>query len=678
MKRFLAAFLLALLISLPTWAQHPEDAAFLAARDAYARADRVQLARAAERLHTHPLVPWAQYFQLSLQLRDTRASSDAGVAAFVERHPHTWLGEKMRSEWLTWLVEQQDWAGARAQFSQLRRPDAQAVCRDLDARLNLGETAALAEARSLLVAAQPLAASCFAPLGRLAASGAVTHADIWERLRRQWATGRFQEARTVAGWLPADAAPAAKAVDTVVKQPAQHLARLPGNFADQRGSRELAGLAVLRMARADVRIAALRWQEIEARFPATERSFVWGRLALTAAMRHLPEAGTWFDTAEKLGAEATRRAAPGVASPLEGRSPQSGDRGVGLLFDDEQHAWRARAALRVGDWPTVARSIAGFPAALAAQLEWTYWRARALAALGQHEEAHGLYRQIAGQPNFYGILAAEALGRPLTIPPRTLPPTAEERLAAAAHPALVRGLALIRADLRADGVREWNWALNGMSDRELLAAADFAQRNEIIDRAIGAADRTRVEHDFMQRYPTPFLAQVAPHARAADLDLAWVYGLMRQESRFVTYATSSAGARGLMQLMPATAKWVAGKTGMADFRPDRVNELDINLALGTRYLRMVQDGLDGHALLASAAYNAGPGRARRWRAETPLEGAIYAATIPFTETRDYVKKVMANAMLYAAVMDLPTPTLTQRLGTIRPRGFGDTTAESLP
>jgi soluble lytic murein transglycosylase len=651
MKRFLA---IALLISLPAWAEpaHPEDAAFLAARDAYAKGDRAKLSRAAAGLSTHPLAPWAHYFQLSLQLKD-KDGADVGVAAFVERHNGTWLAEKLRNEWLKWLVDQQDWARVREQYARLQRPDADAVCRNLDARLNLGEADSLAEARALLVSPQPLAGSCLPPLGRLAANGEVSSANVWERLRRQWALGKLKDARVVAGWLPADEAPAWKAVDTIVEHPAQHLARLPERFADSRRGRELAGLAVQRMARADARVAAARWQDIESRIPADERGFVWGRLALAAAMTHQPEATDWFTKAEKLG----------------------------VTLDEEQHAWRIRAALRGGDWLAVTRAIAMLPETMAAQPEWVYWRARAIAALGKPEDAQGVFQQIAGQANFYGILAAEALGKPFVLPPRALPPSAEERLAAETHPALVRGLALIRADLRLDGLREWNWALTGMNDRQLLAAADFAQRNDVIDRAINTADRTQAEHDFVQRYPTPYIAQVEPRARNVDLDPAWVYGLMRQESRFIMDAKSSAGAKGLMQLMPATAKWVAKKIGMDHYHPGKVTDMDINVTLGTNYMRMVLDGLDNQPVLASAAYNAGPGRARKWRAETPLEGAIYAETIPFSETRDYVKKVMANAMHYAAVMGTtttPAPTLTARLGTIRPRGFGDTTAENLP
>lgn len=649
MKRFLA---LALLIALPAWAQpaHPDDAAFLAARDAFARNDRVKLARVAEELKTHPLLPWAEYFQLNLQLRDARDSNDNGVAEFVERHANTWLAEKLRADWLKWLVDREDWSRAREQFTKLQRPDADATCRGLDARQRREEPGVAAEARNLLAAPAPLPGTCFAPIGRLAAIGDLPHELLWQRLLRQASAGKLKEANAIANWLPAGVNPGWKAIDSVLDHPAKHLAKLPDHFADSPRSRGLAALAVLRMARADVRVAAARWQDIAARYPAAESGFVWGRLALAAAMNHQAEAGGWFDTAEKLDAR----------------------------FDEEQHAWRIRAALRASDWLAVMRAIALLPETMAAQPEWAYWRARAVTALGKPEDAEGIFRQIAGQPGFYGILASEALGKPLSLPPRALAPTAEERQAAEANPQLVRGLALIRADLRLDGLREWNWALTGMNDRQLLAAADFAQRSEVIDRAINTADRTQAEHDYTQRYPTPFLAQVAPRARNVDLDPAWVYGLMRQESRFIMDAKSSAGAKGLMQLMPATAKWVAKKIGMTHYHPGKVTDMDTNVTLGTNYMRMVMDSLDNHPVLASAAYNAGPGRARKWRAETPLEGAIYAETIPFNETRDYVKKVMANAMHYAAVMGIPSATLTARLGTIRPRGFGDTTAENLP
>jgi soluble lytic murein transglycosylase len=215
-------------------------------------------------------------------------------------------------------------------------------------------------------------------------------------------------------------------------------------------------------------------------------------------------------------------------------------------------------------------------------------------------------------------------------------------------------------------VREWNWALRGMNDRQLLAAADLARRHEIWDRAIHSAERTKDEHDYSLRFLAPFGEQVRPAARSQALDDAWVYGLMRQESRFVTGARSSAGASGLMQLMPATAKWVAKKIGLRDYRHSQVNDTETNLLLGTSYMRLVMENLGNHPVLASAAYNAGPGRAKRWRSDRPLEGAIYAETIPFSETRDYVKKVMSNAVYYSTLFNGQPDSLKARLGIVTP------------
>ena len=140
-------------------------------------------------------------------------------------------------------------------------------------------------------------------------------------------------------------------------------------------------------------------------------------------------------------------------------------------------------------------------------------------------------------------------------------------------------------------------------------------------------------------------------AKAADLGLdpAYVYGLIRQESRFITDARSHVGASGLMQVMPATARWTAKKIGLP-FTPGMINDRDINLRIGTGYLKLVLDDFDGSQLLAAAAYNAGPSRPRRWREGPVVEPAIWAENIPFCETRDYVKKVLSNATVYAALL----------------------------
>jgi soluble lytic murein transglycosylase len=206
----------------------------------------------------------------------------------------------------------------------------------------------------------------------------------------------------------------------------------------------------------------------------------------------------------------------------------------------------------------------------------------------------------------------------------------------------------------------------------LLAAAEGARRQGWHDRAIFAADRTRQLHNYGLRYLTPYREIVEKNARTEKLDPAWVYGLMRQESRFISEAKSGVGARGLMQLMPATAKWVGKKLGWKKFD---VNDVSDNVALGSRYLNEIWRQLSSSQVLASAGYNAGPGRARAWQADRPLEAAIYIENIPFAETRDYVKKVMANAMHYAPAFGSEAGSLKARIGTIPAKG---TSVNNLP
>ena len=283
---------------------------------------------------------------------------------------------------------------------------------------------------------------------------------------------------------------------------------------------------------------------------------------------------------------------------------------------------------------------------------------------------------LARENSFYGVLASEELGVPIAPNWQGYKPTRIELDRMLASPAIRRALALYRLDMKPEGVREWHYAIRNLNDQDLLAAAEIARQASIPDRAINAADRTSVVHDFTQRFPMPHRADMQNQARANQLDEAWMYGLIRQESRFMADARSSVGAMGLMQLMPATARWAASRVGMKNLAMDRVNDVPVNLNLGAYYLRHVLDDL-GHPVLATAGYNAGPGRARRWRADVALEGAIYAETIPFTETRDYVKKVMANAWFYARQMGAPKVSLKDMMGNVPGRvGSKETTLVS--
>jgi soluble lytic murein transglycosylase len=480
--------------------------------------------------------------------------------------------------------------------------------------------------------------ACDAVVDQLVANGGLTQEDVWQRVRRLLKAGKVGAGRTVAAkYLPAGEGFGDSRPEIVAADPVRYFKRLPQNFAATHSGRETVLLALQTLAKLDKQAAASQLAEIESRLPQKDRGYAWGQLARQAAWRHQPEALAWYAKA------------------------------VGTPLDEDQQAWRVRAALRAQDWAQVQQAIAAMSPELRQQPTWIYWQGRALAALGQADPAQAQFLKIAGQPDFYGNLADEALGRKTSLPPQAAAPTPEEMAAARNNPGLQRALALFRLGLRVEGVREWGWSLRGMDDRALLAAADLARRNEVWDRAINTANRTQMQHDYSLRYLAPFRDQVEPTVQELALDTSWVYGLMRQESRFVINANSAVGAQGLMQVMPATAKWVAKKIRLADYHPRKISEMETNIQLGANYLKLVLDALDDQPVLASAAYNAGPGRARRWRGGQPLEGAVYVETIPFAETRDYVKKVMSNTVYYNLLFGGAPQALQTRLGVVAAR-----------
>jgi len=627
--------LLSLFFAAPLFAQDSRDSAFLTARDAFRTGDRAKLERAAASLgNGYDLAPYVDYYQLRMNLEQ---SDPATVRAFLDRYERSYVAEKLRADWVRSFARKQQWSEVEAEYAKLIAPEQDVTCHALQARVIRKDAGVLDDIQPLWQTLLEPPEACVPVLEALIWDKRVLADDVWGRARRQFEANRTNWAKATLFYLPDSQAPDMKQLDAVIDRAMAFLAKLPGNWNATRPGRELTALAIQRIAANDPRVAAEQLEKLQGKLGDSEKQWAWSQIALNGAKRHMPEAIAWYAKA--------------------GKAPLS----------DEGAQWKVRAALRAQEWGVVHEAITAMPPQLAALPEWIYWLGRAHRAGGRTTDANALFQRIAGQPNFYGNLADEELGRPISAPPQATAISKEEQAGAASNPGIRRSLALYRLDLRTEAVKEWNWTLRGMSDRELLAAAELAKSNQIYDRAINTADKTKNEHDYSLRYLAPFGDQIRPAARNQSLDDAWVYGLMRQESRFITTAKSTVGASGLMQLMPATAKWVARKIGLKDYNHGRVNDTDTNVLLGTSYMRMVLENLDNHPVLASAAYNAGPGRARKWRADTPLEGAIYAETIPFNETRDYVKKVMSNSVYYSTLFTGKPESLKARLGTVGAR-----------
>lgn len=630
-RRGLAAIGLcvALFAAFPAMAQQDED--FMSAREAFRTGNRAKLDHFATRLTSHTLYPYVAYWRIRQRLEESSPAEVRDMIAYLADGP---LSDRLRNDWLRVLGRRGQWEAFQTDQVGIRSEDIEVTCYAVQRGMFAGEDEAGRQARALWLRGRPLPDPCNSVFEAALRAGAITQADVWARVRLALQQGQVTLAKGLNKYLPERETLDPKALDQASSNPRLFLERR-GSALNDRGEREVFMFALLRLARSSPQEAATRWRSAASVFSAEEKQYVWGQLGYWGTMQHDPEALAWYAQAGKL--------------------------------TDAQLEWRARAALRARNWQEVITSVEAMSEGGRAEQEWRYWKARALKAQGKTAAANALLAPLSNEHSFYGLLAGEELGDTVGAPAESYRPTESDVRAVAAMPAIRRSLALYRLGLRFEATREWSWAIGAFEDKQLIAAAELARRNELWDRAINTAERTRTLHDFGLRFLAPYREQFRAYAAEHGLDEAWVFGLVRQESRFVADARSSAGASGLMQLMPATAKWVAGKLGMKQYRQALVTDLDINISLGTYYLKHVLDTLDNQPVLASAGYNAGPGRARAWRADDEMEGALYSETIPFNETRDYVKKVMANATYYARVFGQRVVSLKERLGSIPPK-----------
>jgi soluble lytic murein transglycosylase len=618
-------------------AARAQDDAVLGAYAAFRAGDPDKLARHAAALKGHTLEPWADYWRLRLRIEETKAGE---IQPFLARHAGTYLGDLMRGDWLRELGRRGDWLAFERALPPLAQDDLEIRCYSWSARLARADAEAAIEARAAWLEPRELPDGCIALTEKLLKNGTLGEEGIWQRARLLLANGQVSAARRALGYLPAKEQPDERLLTQAAVAPQKLLAQPPRSL-EPRGAREVVLFAVSRLARSDARAAAVALENgLGERFTAADREAAWGRVAIGAAMDHLPEALDWYARA--------------------GKTPLS----------DEQLAWKARAALRAGQWQAVRDAIETMSMLARLDPAWIYWYGRSLAAQGDAEGARAYYQRIAGRPYYYSVLATEELGAQVSVPVPFHAAVEEEVDAARRNPELSRALELFRLGLRPEATKEWMFAVRGMGDRELLAAAELARRAAVYDRAIGTAIRTEQFHDYRMRYLAPFREVFSAYAGAFDLEEAWVLGVVRQESRFVADARSGAGAAGLMQLLPHTARWVAQKTGYRGYSAKRVADVETNIALGSRYLRFVLDGT-GHPVLALAAYNAGPNRARRWVPPQAMEAAVFIESIPYNETRDYVRSVMANSVYYALVLEGRGTSLKARMGTVPGRQNGE-------
>ncbi|OHX16362.1 lytic transglycosylase domain-containing protein [Chromobacterium sphagni] len=620
----LAGLLMAVGAAAPALAG-PDDT-LVAARDAFRANETSRLASLGDSLPAnYPLKDYPAYW---LAWKALERNDDAQVQRFLNDVPEGLMPERIRNEWVKKLGLRENWTAFAAEWKKLpvEARDEESSCYGQLMGLHQGQKP---EDLDRFLEGKPAPDGCNRLIEGAYARGLLSQEWLWRRARLLLAGNFLSQARQLAAdtQLPLD--------NAALNKPAN------ANLATD-GGQEAALFEIERKAKTDLDGAAASLSRMEKDLDPARSGFGWGQLALLAARKQQAgQALQWFDKADPRQLTA------------------------------DQWEWWARSALRLEQWTQLDAIIRRMPAAVSAKPAWRYWQARSLQQQGKPAEAAPLFSQASVGHSYYALLSLEELGNSLSASASKTTPTSQDLDKMKSDPAIRRSLALLsvaeiytKPEFRTDAQREWRWAMRGRNDMELLAAAEIARKEGFYDMAIYSAERTKEEHDFSLRYLTPYRDVTQKYARQLDIDDAWVYGLIRQESRFITMARSGVGASGLMQLMPATAKWAAKKIGLTHFA---VNDIETNVQLGTWYLRYVLDNLSGNQVMATAAYNAGPGRARNWQADRTLDGTIYAETIPFSETRDYVQKVMANAAYYSSTFGHANISLRNRMGAIPPR-----------
>ena len=611
-----------------------------ASRSAFVEAERSPPAsrdawkRLRARLGDYPLLPYVELARLRNNLHRVPVSE---IEGFLKRHEGEAPAFLLRRRWLRQLADRREWR----KFIEWYPGDApvELRCRHARALLATGDRAgALEAAQTLWTSGKSRPKSCDPVFAVWLESDRFSPSLAWKRIELAMARGNVRLVRYLERFLdPADRKLAA-AWRAIHKNP-RRVGTTPLDGEPSRIETVLVhGLE--RLARFDPAAAAEALARVEARtgLGSAARAAVARRIGLSFAHRHEPQAVDWLRRVDAAHA------------------------------DEHAQRWRAAAAALHARWGEVIEAVASMPEKERGRERWRYWRARALEASDRTDEARAEFESLARERDYYGFLAADRLGtgyrfnhRPLAVAAATV-----ERVAAT--PAVRRALELLALERRVDARREWYRGTRGFDQEELKAASWIARCRDWHGRAILTIVRTPEQDDIELRFPLAFRDTVESASSRRSLSPATVYAFIRQESAFMPDARSAVGALGLMQIMPRTGRALMRETGRQWRNNRQLLAPDLNVTLGTHYVRSLLSRTGGRLPLAAASYNAGPHRVRGWLpADGEVEAAVWIDNIPFTETRRYVRRILAYSAIYEHRLGQRPTRLSERMPPVPPR-----------
>ncbi len=566
-------------------------------------------------LKGYALFPYLEYARLKGRL--SRASNKE-VEQFLQTWADTPLAPLLRNRWLSVLAKRQDWKNYLRFYRDQENIERQ--CHYLNALIQTGKKEkAFARVTPLWLHGKSRPKACDPVFKAWRQAGRLTPDLLWQRIALAMDRGNIKLVRYLKKSLPARERPWADTWIRIHNRPELAFTEKRLGKAHPQRLRMLRD-AAYREIRKDPLAAIDYWKKLQKQFsfPPMEKHLVDRKLALWLARKDDPRA----------------------VSFLTGLRPCG--------HDTRLQEALVRSALLHGDWPQVARRIREMPMEEQLSERWRYWLARALEQTGQRSEANDIYAKLANERSYHGFLAADRLGREYRFAPKKaiVDPAITARIAS--HPAVPRIRELLAMERWVDARREWRLLTRELDAEEYKAAASLAKSWNWHDQAIFTLAKSDYWDDLELRFPLEHRQQVSRFAGRNGLDLSWVFGVIRQESAFNPSVRSYAGAVGLMQLMPATARYVSRKLLKKKRNPRHKDLITpaTNIELGTTYLADVLTSLGDNPVLATAAYNAGPHRVKRWLPKHRLPADIWVELIPFSETRRYVQRVFTYAVIY--------------------------------
>ncbi|MBI3897589.1 MAG: transglycosylase SLT domain-containing protein [Gammaproteobacteria bacterium] len=606
---------------------------FLAALDALRAGNDARYQALDRQLDGYVLHGYVQYEYLKEHLPQTRAPV---IRKFLDENAHTPLAEWLRERWLRVLAERGDWKTFIKEYADVPG-DTELLCWQLTQRLKSGEQTATVMGRieRLWTTGKRLSPACEPIFAAWKKAGYMTSDKVWERARLAMAAGNVSVAAELASYLPPKERVWLDRWQSMHRDPVRGLENID-YFVETPVARMVVTHGVVRLAYRDEDEAMRQWQRLKAKYQffGEDDDYVLRYIALLAAQRHSPSALQWLSA-------------------------------VSVRPDDAAlQQWRVYSALRAGEWDTVRRFIAALPEEVQHESRWRYWTARATEQKGDKQQSSEMYLALAGERDYYGFLAADRAEAPYAMQHVAANPTPEEVTPLLSRASIKAAKELYTLGQIVDARRQWNFAIRDFNKRQLEVAAVIAREWGWHDRAIQAAVLSGQTNDLDLRFPLLYRSIIEANANEYGVDAGWIYGVVRQESAFVVDARSPAGALGLMQLMPATGRATLQRLKLGGSVPDALLNVEQNLRLGIGYLKQVLERYQGHQLLATAAYNAGPNRVDSWMPTASVDADIWVETIPYNETRGYVKNVLAYAVVYDHRLGRHPTRLTTRMPTI--------------